>query len=314
MRFSNKEKPLIVIVGPTAVGKTEISIELAERFRGEIVSADSRLFYRGIDIGTAKPSQDDRDRIIHHLIDVTEPDQVWSLGKFHKVAYEIVDNILARGKLPFLVGGTGQYIWSVIEGWDIPEVKPDSRLRVALQNWAGEIGARGLHDRLAILDPKAAERIDLQNIRRSIRALEVIFRTGNRFSSQRRLSGSPYRTYVLGISRPRGELYARVDARIQGMMDAGLVDEVRNLLANGYPSDLPAFSAIGYRQVIDFIKGLITLDEATILMKRQTRQFIRRQANWFKLDDPRITWFQVTANIVDEMEGAIRQFLDVPIY
>jgi tRNA dimethylallyltransferase len=310
MLFSNKQKPLIVILGPTAVGKTEVSLNLVERLDGEIVSADSRLFYRGMDIGTAKPSQDDQDRIPHHLIDVTEPDQVWSLAKFQRAAFEAINNIQARGKLPFLVGGTGQYIWAVVEGWNIPVVKPDSHLRVALQNWAGEIGPRGLYDRLVVLDPKAANRIDPQNLRRSIRALEVIFQTGNRFSSQRRMSGSPYRTFMLGISRPREELYARVDARIQDMLDTGLVDEVRGLLANGYPSDSPPFSAIGYRQIIDFLKGEITLNEAIILMKRNTRQFVRRQANWFKLDDPRISWFQVTPNIVNEMEAAIRQRFD----
>lgn len=303
-------KKLIVIIGPTAVGKTEISLSLAERLDGEIISADSRLFYRGMDIGTAKPTKNQQDRVHHHLIDVSEPNQIWSLAKFQKAVYRTIDSIQANGRLPFLVGGTGQYVLAVTEGWQIPEVKPDPRLRSVLSNWAEVVGTSGLYERLAIIDPEAATRVDPQNLRRIIRALEVILTSGIRFSNQRRRSGTPYHILHLGITRPRAELYARIDERIHKMIECGFEDEVRALLDKGYSPDLPSLSAIGYRQMIEYIQGVISLDEATMLMKRYTRQFVRKQANWFKLSDPRITWFDAGPNITDEMIDYIQEFRD----
>lgn len=301
---------MIVILGPTAVGKTEISIQLAERLEAEILSADSRLLYRGMDIGTAKPTPAERTRARHHLIDVADPDEVWSLAKFQRAAYAAIDEIHARKKVPILIGGTGQYIRAVVEGWDIPEVKPDPRLRKALQNWGAELGSQGLYDRLATLDPQAAARMEPQNQRRSIRALEVIFRSGRLFSAQKQRSGTPYQTLLLGINRPRPALYARIDARIQAMLEAGLVAEVEALFEKGYSPDLSPLSAIGYRQISDYIQEKISLDEAVMLIKRQTRQFVRRQVNWFKLADPDITWFQAGPQTVDEMENTIREFMN----
>ncbi len=300
---------LIVILGPTAVGKTEIAIQLAERVDGEIISADSRLFYRGMDIGTAKPSLAERTRVRHHLIDVADPDQVWSLALFQKAAHQAIREIHSRGHLPFLVGGTGQYLWAVIEGWRPPPMPPDSRLRLVLERWAGEVGAEGLHRRLAVLDPRAAEQIDYRNVRRTVRALEVILRTGQTFSSQRLRQPPPYKALLLGLCRPRAELYARVDARIEAMIAAGFEEEVRALLQKGYSPDLPTLSAIGYREMIAYLKGEISLEEAIKWMKRRTRQFIRRQANWFREDDPNIRWFTVGENTVAEMEQTIRNFL-----
>jgi tRNA dimethylallyltransferase len=303
-------KPLIVILGPTAVGKTEISIELAERLNGEIISADSRLFYRGMDIGTAKPSPVERLQVPHHLIDVVDLDEGWSLATFQQAAYESIDDIHQRGCLPFLVGGTGQYIKAVIEGWVIPEVEPNPGLRAALVKWAEQVGPQGLYDRLKVLDPTAAARIDSQNLRRTVRALEVILYTGKPFSSQRRKTGSRFRTLILGLKLPRTVLYARIDNRIQKMLEAGFVNEVRSLLALGYSPNLPAFSAIGYRQIISYIQGDISLGEAVLLMKRYTRQFVRRQANWFKLEDPEICWFQAGSETIKEIEKTIQAFLD----
>lgn len=300
---------LVVILGPTAVGKTEIAIQLAERLDGEIVSVDSRLFYRGMDIGTAKPSAAEQARVRHHLIDVADPDQAWSLALFQRVAHQVIREIHARGHLPFLVGGTGQYIRAVVEGWRIPPAPPDPRLRHALERWAQEIGAQGLHQRLAILDPRAAEQIDYRNLRRTVRALEVILRTGQPFSSQRLRHSSPYQALLLGLRRPRAELYARVDARIEAMIAGGFEEEVRALLQKGYSPDLPTLSAIGYREMIAYLRGDISLDEAKALMKRRTRQFIRRQANWFRQDDPRIRWFTVNENTIEQMERAIREWL-----
>jgi tRNA dimethylallyltransferase len=301
--------PLVVIVGPTAVGKTEISIQLAERLAGEIVSADSRLFYRGMDIGTAKPTRAERARVPHHLIDVAGPDQVWSLAVFQQAAYQAIAKIHARGRLPFLVGGTGQYIRAVTEGWQIPKVKSSLPLRQALENWAAEIGPDELHDRLTALDPEAAAKIDYRNLRRTVRALEVILRTGQQFSAQRTKGVPPYRSLQIGLTRPRKELYARVDARIDAMLADGFVDEVRELLGQGYSPDLPTLSAIGYREIVAHLKGKTSLQEAVKLIKRHTRQFVRRQANWFKEDDPNIHWFKVEPNTVAEIEQLIRAWL-----
>jgi tRNA dimethylallyltransferase len=301
--------PLVVIVGPTAVGKTEISIQLAERLAGEIVSADSRLFYRGMDIGTAKPDLSQRARVPHHLVDVADPDQAWSLAVFQRAAYQAIAEIHARGRLPFLVGGTGQYVRAVTEGWQIPKVRSSPPLREALEDWAAEIGPNGLHDRLAALDPKAAARIDYRNLRRTVRALEVILRTGQQFSAQRSKDIPPFRSLQVGLTRPRKELYARVDARIDAMLSNGFVDEVRELLSQGYSPDLPTLSAIGYREIVAHLEGKTSFPEAVKLIKRHTRQFVRRQANWFKEDDPSIHWFRVEPRTVGEIEQLIRSWL-----
>jgi tRNA dimethylallyltransferase len=301
--------PLVVILGPTAVGKTELAIQIAERLGGEIVSADSRLFYRGMDIGTAKPTPAEQKRVPHHLIDVADPDQIWSLALFQQKAIEAIAEISARGRLPLLVGGTGQYIRAVIQGWELPKVAPNAGLRTALENWAAEIGADGLHQRLASLDPQAAAGIDAHNLRRTVRAVEVILSSGRRFSEQRLSQPSPYRLLLLGLTCPRAELYRRVDARIQMMIEAGLVEEVRALLGQGYSPDLPTLSAIGYREMIAYLRGKISLAEAVRQMQRATRVFVRRQANWFKPDDPDIRWFRIGADTLNDMLEAIREFL-----
>lgn len=301
--------PLVVIVGPTAVGKTELAINLAERLGGEVVSADSRLFYRGMDIGTAKPSQEDQNRVRHHLIDVADPSESWSLALFKEKAHQAIEDIHQRGKLPFLAGGTGQYIRAVIEGWEMPAQAPDARIRKALEDWAGEIGANTLHRKLALLDPEAAEIIDPSNVRRTVRALEVIFWTGRRFSQQRRQKAPPYRVLIVGLTRPRTELYSRIDQRVDRMIQDGLIEETQTLLKAGYSPDLPALSAIGYREIIHYLFNQIPLEEAILLIKRKTRNFVRRQANWFKPDAPNIRWFAAGENTLDETEQYIRFWL-----
>jgi len=311
MPLPERKKTLIVILGPTAVGKTETSLQLTERMNGEIISADSRLFYRGMNIGTAKPTPEEQSRVPHHLIDVANPDQIWSLAMFQRAAHRIIAEIHQRGRIPFLVGGTGQYIRAVTEEWEIPEAAPDFRIREALEKWAAEVGTDGLHQRLELLDPIAAQRIDPRNLRRTIRALEVIMLTGKPFSTQGSRGPSRYRLLQLGLTRPRPELYDRIDLRIQVMFEAGFVDEVRKLLAAGNSPELSSLSAIGYRQVIDYLQGKHDLDEAVLLMKRITRKFVRRQANWFKLNDPKIQWFQAGSGAADLMETAIRVFLSV---
>ncbi len=302
--------PLVVIVGPTAVGKTGISIQLAERLGGEIVSADSRLFYRGMDIGTAKPTPEERTRIPHHLIDVADPDETWSLAVFQRAAADAIADIQTRGRLPFLVGGTGQYIHAVTHGWAPPATEPDARLRAVLEELAKSRGNDWLHQRLSLLDPASAETIDPRNLRRTVRALEVIFSTGRRFSDQRRQSENPYRLLTIGLIRPRPELYARVDARIEAMFAAGLLDEVHSLLVQGYSPDLPTMSAIGYRECAAVLRGELSLEAAKVRMRRLTRVFVRRQANWFKREDAEIHWFEAGEGMMDEIEKGIRLFLE----
>lgn len=291
MHWSEIPAPLVLIVGPTAVGKTDSAIRLARKVGAEIISADSRYFYRGMDIGTAKPSLEERGEIPHHLIDVANPDETWSLSVFKQEAVRIIKDVQDRGKLPLLVGGTGQYIHAILHDWQIPVQEPDVRLREVLEAWGRAEGPDELHRKLAIVDPEAAQVIEAPNLRRTVRALEVIFSTGRKFSTQRRQQSCPYSVLKIGLMRPRNELYARIDGRIEAMLENGFVDEVKGLLAKGYRRDLPAMSAIGYREVSAAIEGSMSLEEAITFIKRQTRVFVRRQANWFKESDPSIYWF-----------------------
>jgi tRNA dimethylallyltransferase len=304
-------KPILIItVGPTAVGKTEISIQLAERLKGEIISADSRLFYRGMNIGTAKPSREEQARVPHHLIDIASPDEILSLAVFQQKAHEVIADIHTRNKLPFLVGGTGQYVRAVTEGWTPPEVVPNEGLRNELERTKEERGIEWLHDKLKSLDPVSAEKIDARNYRRTIRALEVIMTTGKKFSEQRRQSDSPYHLITIGLMRPREELYQRVDQRIDAMFENGFLDEVKGLLDKGFSPTLPTMSAIGYRECVEVLQGKIKVEEAKQAIRRATRVFVRRQANWFKEADPNIHWFKVEDGIVDKIEENIRQLVD----
>lgn len=297
--------PLILIIGPTAVGKTELAIQLAERLAGEIISADSRLFYRGMDIGTAKPSLEERARVPHYLIDTVNPDETLSLAVFQQKAKEIIADIHARGKLPFLVGGTGQYVRAVTQGWTPPKVTADERLRSELE----KNNHQWLHARLQLLDPESAAKIDARNVRRTIRALEVILTTGRKFSEQRGKSDSPYHLITIGLTRPRVELYERVDQRIDAMFANGLIEEVKGLLAHGYSPTLPSMSAIGYRECIRVANDEWSVEQAKVEMRRVTRIFVRRQGNWFKESDPQIKWFNPSQNGVEEIEEFIRNSL-----
>ena len=307
--MKENNKPLIVILGPTGVGKTEIAIKIARRFQGEIVSADSRLFYRGMDIGTAKPAPEEQADVRHHLIDVADPDQDWNLAEYLPRALAAIRDIQDRGKLPFLVGGTGQYIQAVIQGWDLPEIKPDPRLRSVLADWADKIGADGMRSRLNVLDPSAAEGIDGPNIRRMIRAMEVILTSGKKFSSQKTKSGSPFDVFQVGLTRSREELYQRIDLRIENMLRLGLVAEVQGLLDAGYPPNLSSLSAIGYKQIIAHLLEGVDLGEAIRQIQSKTRKYVRQQANWFKENDPEIHWFSASNRPEDEICRQIQHFL-----
>ena len=295
---------LLVLVGPTAVGKSAMAIELAERLGGEIISADSRYLYRGLDIGTAKPSPADRARAPHHLIDVTDPDRPWSLAEYQKAATTLISEINERQRLPLLVGGTGQYVRAVLDGWTIPKRESDPGLRSELEAFAERDGADALYQRLVEADPAAAASIDKRNVRRVIRALEVTITTGVPFSAQRNKNPPGYRLLLIGLTLPRANLYARIDARIEAMFAAGLVDEVKALAAK-YTWTLPALSAIGYRQVGAYLRGEIDLDEAKRMIKHDTRRFVRQQANWFKADDSQIHWYDADSLKVEKLVGDI---------
>jgi tRNA dimethylallyltransferase len=307
--MQSHKPPLILIVGPTAVGKTELAIQLAERLNGEIVSADSRLFYRGMDIGTAKPTREELARVPHHLIDIADPDEILSLAVFQQKARETIADIHTRKKMPLLVGGTGQYIRAVTEGWNPPEVEPDERLRNELEKLKSEKGIYWLHERLRNLDPVAAEKVDPRNYRRTIRALEVILTTGRKFSEQRGQSESPYHLITVGLTRPRPELYERVDQRIDAMFANGFLEEVKTLLDRGYSPSLPTMSAIGYRECIRVISGEISEEQAKAEIKRTTRIFVRRQANWFKESDPKIKWFKAEQGVIEPIESYLRSVI-----
>jgi tRNA dimethylallyltransferase len=290
-QIPNPKSQILVLVGPTAVGKTALAIELAGRLGGEIVSADSRCLYRGMDIGTAKPTLEERARVPHHLIDVTTPDQPWTLTQFQAAALQAVQAIQARGRRALLVGGTGQYIRAITEGWQIPPGEPDGALRAELEAALARVGVGALAARLQSVDPASAARIDLRNPRRVVRALEVALTTGASFVAQRRKAPPPFDCVSIGLTRPRPELYARIDARVDAMLAAGLIDEVRRLAAQGYGWDLPAMSGLGYKQIGAYLRGECDVAEAVRRIKRDTRVFVRRQANWFKPADPAIRWY-----------------------
>lgn len=306
---SPKRPPLIVIVGPTAVGKTRLALRLAQEFDGEIVSADSRQVYRGLDIGTAKPTLEERRRAPHHLIDVVAADEAFTLAQYQELAYEVIVNVLARSKVPFLVGGTGLYVRAVVEGWGIPRVPPNEELRAELYRQTEIKGEGALHARLREVDPVAAERIDPRNVRRVVRALEVYLETGQPISELQRRKPPPYRILQIGLTMERQELYQRIDERVDRMIKEGLVEEVRGLVEPGYGYDLPSMSGLGYQQIGMYLRGQVSLEEAIQLIKRHTRRFVRYQYNWFRLGDESIHWFDLLSDTYGEIRELVASFL-----
>jgi tRNA dimethylallyltransferase len=301
--------PLIAIVGPTAVGKTATAIRLCRDFHGEIISADSRQIYYGLDIGTAKPTPQEQAAAVHHLIDVVDPDQVLGLAEYQALAYVAINDVLARKRIPFLVGGTGQWVRAVIEGWGVPRVPPDYVLRAELEAEANRVGSQALHARLASVDPDAAAKIDYRNLRRVIRALEVYLKTGIPISQHQRAQSPPYRILQIGLTMPREMLYARADTRVERMLADGLLAEVRTLVDQGYHLGLAAMSGLGYRQMGQHLAGELSLDEAVRLIKKETRRFIRQQYNWFRPDDPAIHWFDVSGEYYAALRQVVATFL-----
>jgi tRNA dimethylallyltransferase len=302
-----KGPPLLVVVGPTAAGKTALAVRLAQalgRRNGagvEIISADSRQIYRQMDIGTAKPTPEELSAAPHHMLDVVDPDQVLSVAEYQRMAYALIDAITERGHLPVLVGGTGQYVHAVLEGWTIPEVAPQPELRLRLEERAAAEGSAALHAYLATLDPVAAARIDYRNRRRVIRALEVYLVTGELISTLQRKSPPPYLVYQLGVTRPRPTLYARIDARVDAMLAHGLVEEVARLVRAGYGWELPSMTGLGYRQIGAYLRGEMSLAQSVALIKKQTHRFVHQQGTWFRPNDPAIHWVDPDEASLDEI-------------
>lgn len=300
---------LVAIVGPTGIGKSRLAIRLARVFHGEIVNADSRQVYRYMDIGTAKPSPEELSLVPHHLIDIIDPDESFSLAQFQALAYQTIKDIHQCLRLPLLVGGSGLYVWAVLEGWKIPSVPPDLEFRKLLEEKAAAMGADELYQELMEIDPAAAQKIDPRNVRRVIRALEVHQKTGVYFSQLKSKKAPPFSVLIIGLTADRRELYRKIDLRIDKMIEEGLVGEVEKLLNMGYDFKLPSMSSIGYKQIGLFLRGEMTLAEAIQQIKFETHRFVRHQYTWFRLDDARIHWFDIASQPEMEIEARITKFL-----
>jgi tRNA dimethylallyltransferase len=307
---------VIAIVGPTAVGKSELALQLAQCFSLEIISADSRQVYRYMDIGTNKPSPAEMAAVPHHVIDVVEPDQDFGLAMYHQLAFEALKAIRQKDKVPLLVGGSGLYVWSLMEGWRIPQVPPDREMRGRLESRAEQDDSQSLYRELQAIDPAAAERIDPSNIRRIIRALEIYYATGQPPSQLQRKEKPGFSILVIGLTQERSELYRRIDERADKMIQRGLVEEVEELLKTGYSPSLPSMSGIGYKQIGQFLRGEMTLPEAVDKMKYETHRLARHQYAWFRLSDSRIRWFDVSGTqgkgsivALNKVKGLIEGFI-----
>ncbi|MBA2595446.1 MAG: tRNA (adenosine(37)-N6)-dimethylallyltransferase MiaA [Chloroflexia bacterium] len=283
---------IVAITGPTATGKTALGVALALRFGGEVVNADSRYLYRGFDIGVAKPSLQERQGVPHHLIDILPPYGMMSLASYQDLAMIALRDILARGRPPVLAGGTPLYINAVVEGWRIPRVPPNYDLRAALETEAAESGIAALAERLRVIDPATAARSG-NNARRIIRALEIHDATGIPMSELEGKGPPPFDTLEIGLTAPRRWLYQRVDDRVLAHIDRGLVAEVQTLLASGISETAPAMKSLGYRQLLPYLRGECSLDQAVARTQLDTHRYIRHQETWFRRN-PRLVWFDVT--------------------
>jgi len=299
---------LVAIVGPTGIGKSMLAIHFAQCFNAEIVSADSRQIYRHMDIGTAKPSDYELANVPHHLINIINPDNVFSLAQYKELADNAIEAVWQRGKLPLLVGGSGQYVWAVLEGWGIPRVPPDTDFRRSLEERAARDGGEEIFRELEQRDPAAAARIDRRNIRRVIRALEV---NQNPDSEPKRHQPAKavYDSLIIGLTLERKELYRIIDSRVDRMIDRGLVEEVKALISRGYRLDLPSMSGIGYRQIGEYLEGKTSLEAAVQQIKFESHRFARQQYNWFRPKDDRIRWFDIKLNPISEIKEAVEGFI-----
>lgn len=300
---------VVILTGPTAVGKTALAVSLAQQYNGEIISADSRQVYTEMDVATAKPSSAELSAVPHHLINILAPDQDFTLPEFQARANLSIADIAARGKLPFLVGGTVLYLNALTEGWQVPKVAPNPALREALEQEAIERGPAALYAELAQLDPAATAHINPVNVRRIIRALEVYRSTGQLFSEAQGKNPPPYNFLKIALTLPREVLYARADARIDKMLANGLVAEVELLLAAGYLPTLPAMSGLGYGQISAYLRGELTLAQAVEQMKFATHRYIRQQYTWFRRDSTLIWLDAANPNLTAEAAQLLSDWL-----
>ena len=318
------KKPIVLaIVGPTGSGKTKTAIALSQALNGEIVSMDSMQIYCGMDIGTAKPTQQERAQAVHHMIDVAQPDEVFTVSSYREMAVGVIDDILARGKLPILAGGTGLYLNALSYEMNLGENGASHALRDELNRLAQEPGGpKHLHDRLAQVDPASAQRLHENDIRRVIRALEVFETTGKPLSemaSDEKEEG-PYHVMAYGLSYPRDVMYARINARVDQMMRDGLVDEVKALLARGIEPrrEGGAMQAIGYKEIVSALRGEISMEEAVALIKQGSRRYAKRQWTWFR-HDVRVKWFDFSeyaqpdmleAALLEQIRSDMQTYMD----
>lgn len=286
------KKPLIILTGPTSVGKTSLSISLAKRVNGEIISADSMQVYKGMDIGTAKIKPEEMDGVDHYLIDELEPDEEFSVVRFQQLANYYMEHIYAKGKIPILVGGTGFYIQAVLYDIDFAENDADSAYREYLYRLSEEHGSEYLHQLLKEQDPESAAAIHPNNVKRVIRALEYIKLTGERISEhnrQQRSKSSPYNFCYFVLNKDRAALYDSINKRVDKMIEEGLLDEVKSLKAAGFSRDLVSMQGLGYKELLAYLEGECSLEEAIDILKRDTRHFAKRQITWFKREKD-VTW------------------------
>ena len=311
----NKKKPMIILTGPTAVGKTDLSIQLAKAINGEIISADSMQVYRHMDIGSAKVTPEEMDGVCHHLIDVLEPEEEFNVVVFQKLAKEALTGIYERGHIPIIVGGTGFYIQALLYDIDFTENDGDTAIRRELEKLAQTQGAGCLHQMLQEIDPESAAAIHQNNVKRVIRAIEFYRQTGKKISlhnEQEREKQSPYQFLYYVLDTDRKTLYERIDRRVDLMMEHGLVDEVKHLADMGCTRDMVSMQGLGYKEILDYLSGEIPLEEAVYILKRDTRHFAKRQITWFKRERD-VRWLEleqfqndrkkVLEHIEDEIEG-----------
>ena len=303
-----KHPPLIVLLGPTAVGKTELSLRMCETFAGEVIGADSRQIYRSMDIGTAKPSLAEQQRVPHHLIDIRNPDETLTVAEYQQLAYRTIDEIHRRGRVPFLVGGTALYLRAVVDGLRIPEAPPNPELRAELEAFLAQAGREALFHRLQALDPATAAVIDGKNPRRVLRALEIVMITGKPKIELEGAQPPPYRILQIGLNRPRDQLYQRIDQRVDQMVAQGLVEETQRLLTAGYRPPLPAITSLGYREIIAYLQGELTLAAAIEKIKTETHRFVRHQYTSFR-KMANIQWVNLEVDSFSRIAESITAFI-----
>ena len=299
------ENRLLAVVGPTGVGKSAFALRASKELGGEIVNADSRQVYRRLDVGTAKPTLAERISVPHHLFDVVDPHETYSLAQFLTQATAAIADIHSRSKLPVLAGGTGQYVRALLEGWKAPAVEPDPETRRTLEERARTFGVASLIEELAEIDPGAAEKVDGRNVRRVVRALEVAY---SGMSNVVRKEPPPYDVVLIGLTLDRRVLYERIDSRVDAMIAAGWLSEVEGLLADGCGPDLPSMSSVGYSELADVLAGVLSMDEAVQRIKYRTHRLARAQYAWFRPADDRIRWFDAASETPQAL-SAVRDWV-----